>query len=997
MKKTIFSSFIILSILISALWLVAPASADSSIIYVRPDGDDTNCNGTADVAYPGSGTNLNCAKKTIQAGINAVGAGGTVYVAAGTYNENVAITKGVDLRGANYNIDPNTGSRVAETVLDGTFSLQSSGISVNGFKVIGAGAAFAGGGSGPWSNVSITHNLISGKTGQQVILYGFNFPTTTEGGTEWTISNNRIEDIQQNDATAIAIFNITGLTVSNNTILHSNSAFNGRRGMNLDGCQNVTVSNNTVNMGLVNPASDNSDNAFTKARYSLQLSASDRSVNNVTVTGNTFGGAYDGMITLGNGNFDTINITNNTITNNVLGIRFQAGSNGPAGSQSNITITNNTINTSNRCIYLQDGSVGGGTPDQYSNVSINQNKLLRSTSGVALDVHANAILSGGGPVDATGNWWGTLSWSGYQTVSGIQSRVAGNVDWQPWSNATFTADFEIPTITYADDNNVGKTEGQAGANGGTFGYDAFATIQEALNHVASGGSTYVGAGNYSSDIQINKAVTVIGQNQPVLDGRFWIKANNVTVQGFEIQNGRASTGVDQSGIYIEGAQNVVIRDNHLIGTWTGGANNFAGGRGILTSGNVNNLLVEHNLIEKWVSGLYLNPTSGAIVVRNNDIKNNWAGAGTDGQKNVQFRNNNFIGNLEGIGASNVGDAFIVEQNAFSGNTDAVKWYTPGKPIEAKLNWWSGNKGPTATSNPKGNGQPVSSNVTYAPWLCDGTDTQPNQRGFQPGANAARCTNLATKLVFTQYPSSAFENIPFAQQPVVRAEDEDGNLAITFDNFVFLDIANNPVGGMLLPGPYYKKAVDGVATFSGLYINKAGQGYTLKAFGLDSSGKDFILTEGDMFDVLKQQADLGITLADSPDPVNVGEALSYAITVSNGGPHVAQGVSVVLQLPAGVAFQSASGTGWSCTQSGGVVTCTRASLGSGQTAPGITVQVTAPAQAGTITASASVALADSMVDPVEDNNQASATTTVVELPPTGPSFILYLPLVLNNTP
>lgn len=522
------------------------------------------------------------------------------------------------------------------------------------------------------------------------------------------------------------------------------------------------------------------------------------------------------------------------------------------------------------------------------------------------------------------------------------------------------------------------------------------TIQDGINAVDAGGTVYVSSGSYSGDVVVQKGVTISGQNQPVLDGRFWIKANNVTIQGFEIQKGIASHGVDQSGVYIDGAQNVVVRDNHLIGTWTGGETNYVGGRGILTSGNVNNLLVENNLIEKWVSGLYLNPTSGAIVVRNNDIKNNWAGAGTDGQGNVQFRNNNFIGNIEGIGASNVGATFILEQNAFSANTDAVKWYTPGKSIQAKLNWWNGNKGPKAPSNTKGNGQPVSDNVTYLPWLCDGTDTQPNQWGFQPAANAAACTNLATRLVFTKYPSSAFENIPFAQQPIVRAEDDDGNLAITFDNFVFLDIANNPVGGMLLPGPYYKKAEDGVAIFSGLSINKAGQGYTLKAFGLGSSG-DFILTEGDAFDVLKQQADLAISLTDSPDPLNAGQALSYTITVSNDGPHVAQGISVALQLPTGVAFQSASGTGWSCTQSGGVVTCTRASLGSGQTAPPITVQVTAPTQAGTIAASASVALADSMVDPVEANNQASTTTTVVELPPTGPSSILYLPLVLKNTP
>ncbi len=506
-------------------------------------------------------------------------------------------------------------------------------------------------------------------------------------------------------------------------------------------------------------------------------------------------------------------------------------------------------------------------------------------------------------------------------------------------------------------------------------------------------------GTYIHPVLVNKPLTITseeGWQNTIVKSGFDIYANNVTIDGFHIMTGTTSVGVDLHGIYVAAGSSITITNNVLTGSWTGGTNNFVGGRGILTSGNVNNLLVENNLIEKWVSGLYLNPTSGAIVVRNNDIQNNWAGAGTDGQGNVLFNNNNFLNNIEGIGASGVGSNFIVEQNAFSGNTDAVNWYS-GNPIQAKLNWWSGNKGPKVSSNPRGNGQPISANVTYQPWLCDGTDTQPAKWGFQPNANADKCTNLATKLVFTQYPSSAFENIPFAQQPIVRAEDDDGNLAITYDNFIFLDISNNPVGGMLLPGPYYKKAVDGVATFSGLYINKAGQGYSLKAFGLGSSGY-FILTEGAAFNVLKQQADLSISLTDNPDPINAGDPLTYTVTVSNNGPHAAQGVSVTLQLPAGVGFQTASGTGWTCVQSGGVVTCSRAtSIGSGQTAAAITVQVTAPTQAGTITASASVALADSMDDPTPANNQASTTTTVVELPPTGPSFILYLPLVLNNAP
>src|SRR5207244_12810091 len=83
-------------------------------------------------------------------------------------------------------------------------------------------------------------------------------------------------------------------------------------------------------------------------------------------------------------------------------------------------------------------------------------------------------------------------------------------------------------------------------------------------------------------------------------------------------------------------------------------------------------------------------------------------------------------------------------------------------------------------------------------------------------------------------------------------------------------------------------------------------------------------------------------------------------------------SVTDTLPAGVTFVSASGTGWTCSQSGGIVTCTRASLAVGA-APAITIVVTAPNEGGTLTNTASVSASTS--DPNNANNTATATTTV----------------------
>src|SRR2546426_12156373 len=80
------------------------------------------------------------------------------------------------------------------------------------------------------------------------------------------------------------------------------------------------------------------------------------------------------------------------------------------------------------------------------------------------------------------------------------------------------------------------------------------------------------------------------------------------------------------------------------------------------------------------------------------------------------------------------------------------------------------------------------------------------------------------------------------------------------------------------------------------------------------------------------ADLSITKTDNPDPVNAGATLTYTVTVTNSGPSTAANVQVTDNLPAGGTFQNASGTGWTCVQAGGGVTCLPRGVGPGGRAP-----------------------------------------------------------------
>ena len=111
-------------------------------------------------AHPAKG-NFNEPFATIALGIAAVVPGGTVYVAAGTYDENVTVNKSVTLLGAN--ADNPCGSRDDESVIAPAsgvgFNVEESGVTINGFEVTAPGSPNAIV-CGNTSDLSIVYNNI---------------------------------------------------------------------------------------------------------------------------------------------------------------------------------------------------------------------------------------------------------------------------------------------------------------------------------------------------------------------------------------------------------------------------------------------------------------------------------------------------------------------------------------------------------------------------------------------------------------------------------------------------------------------------------------------------------------------------------------------------------------------------------------------------------------------------------------------------------------------
>ncbi|HEX4110635.1 MAG TPA: hypothetical protein VHX88_21075 [Solirubrobacteraceae bacterium] len=134
------------------------------------------------------------------------------------------------------------------------------------------------------------------------------------------------------------------------------------------------------------------------------------------------------------------------------------------------------------------------------------------------------------------------------------------------------------------------------------------------------------------------------------------------------------------------------------------------------------------------------------------------------------------------------------------------------------------------------------------------------------------------------------------------------------------------------------------------------------------------------------ADVSIVKTASPSPAVPGQSATYTLTVSNAGPDAASGVSVTDALPAGLTSISASA---GCSDAGGTVTCTDASLASGASTIFTITAAIASSVTGGIANTATVT--STTPDPNPGNNTSTITT------PTAPSADLSLTKTASPSP
>jgi uncharacterized repeat protein (TIGR01451 family) len=176
-------------------------------------------------------------------------------------------------------------------------------------------------------------------------------------------------------------------------------------------------------------------------------------------------------------------------------------------------------------------------------------------------------------------------------------------------------------------------------------------------------------------------------------------------------------------------------------------------------------------------------------------------------------------------------------------------------------------------------------------------------------------------------------------------------------------------GIGIGGPVIQ--VDTVIRTSGATGSTIDVTGTVSTSDADTNEDNNTLTQNTTID---DGADLVVTKTDFPDPQYASGNVAYTITVTNNGPNNANSVTVTDTLNDNLTYQSVSGSGWSCSRAGQVVTCQRGSINTGVTAPAITLvgRITG-AMTGTITNTVTVAAATG--DPDVNNNTTTEDTQV----------------------
>ena len=229
----------------------------------------------------------------------------------------------------------------------------------------------------------------------------------------------------------------------------------------------------------------------------------------------------------------------------------------------------------------------------------------------------------------------------------------------------------------------------------------YSTIQEGIDAAGTGETVCVAAGTYEEDVNVNKEITLSGDGAgatsvingqvPNFGGAVVIAANNVTVEGFEI-NGAA--GSQHAVRFATGVSGGTFSDNVV--------NAPNGGNALLTQGNQSNHTIQNNQLVGNASPQVAYVNGSASLSQPSDdvdfINNSFGGTMVTGgmalgneATNVDITGNNFSDSLTStytIVESWEADAMITFNNFNGvGGTKVTDSNAGTNVLNAENNWW----------------------------------------------------------------------------------------------------------------------------------------------------------------------------------------------------------------------------------------------------------------------------------------------------------------------
>ncbi len=534
--------------------------------------------GDARISSNANTVNVKSNKGKIQQGIwlsNDLG-GGVVNVAADTYNGSIFVDRLVTLNGANAGIDPNTGVRGSETIIDPNspgFEVLADGVVIDGFTITSADDGVLVDGA---DNVTVQNNII-----HDVTESGVHFIDSFGG----KVLNNRIDNTGDS---AVYVQSGGDFLIDQNYIGQDVGSTIIGDGVKMDNVTGGTIKRNRISNATQVVETDHASGIYL---------ANSR---NFTVGGST---SADGNI-IKNSDWDGIKIksgSGHTIRWNNIDDSTRVGIYSEAAN--NMRIWNNGINDSN--VMAGIGVLGG------ENISVLLNSITDegdSTAGSGIEM---TLVTGGNNL-IENNLVRQINGFGINVNNSTNVRVNSNDVWDTRDDAITLRDV-VGTVSVTD-NIVGKADGSSFIDGNGISLYRIDTANVQKNEVY-----------FTKTVETDHASGIyLKDSSNVLVGGFSGNYNyirNADWDGVKVDGGSQNRVIDNNianstrvGVYGVATNDLLVAYNQIRNSNTTAGIGFEYGR---------NVKIDHNDIGNSAQdGIYVNWTKGTIRIVNNTVNEN---------------------------------------------------------------------------------------------------------------------------------------------------------------------------------------------------------------------------------------------------------------------------------------------------------------------------------------------------------------------------------------